>query len=108
MSVAGLIEFRVKPQERERFLGLLNDVLDAMRHEATFRGATLHVDPADACRFLLHEVWDDYREVMEVQIARPYRQAWHEALPELLERPREIGLWTPLRTDPPSGTSPAR
>ena len=36
MSVTYVIEFDVVPGARERFLELLNGVLDAMRHEATF------------------------------------------------------------------------
>jgi len=99
MDVAYLIGCRVKPAERERFLALLTGVLDAMRGEESFVSATLHQDPEDANRFLLHEVWRDHQEVVEVQLARPYRAAWHAALPELLEAPREISVWTPLRSD---------
>jgi quinol monooxygenase YgiN len=99
VSVTYLIEFQVVPAERERFLGLLNGVLDAMRAEETFQDATLHVDPENENRFLLHETWADHREVLDVQIKRPYRDAWHAALPELLLRPRGISVWTPLRSD---------
>ncbi len=99
MSVTYLIEFTVKPTERERFLHLLDGVLDAMREEATFRNATLHADPADPNRFLLHETWADHQDVVDVQLARPYRQKWHQALPDLLEQPREVSVWTPLRRD---------
>lgn len=103
MSIAALVEFVVKPAQRERFLRLLTEVLDAMRKEATFRNATLHVDPDDPNRFLLHETWADYQDVVEVQLARPYRREWHEALPELLEQPRTITIWTPLRRDVADG-----
>jgi quinol monooxygenase YgiN len=99
MSVAYVIAFRVRDGQRGRFLDLLNGVLDAMRAETAFVSATLHEDPADPQRFLLHEVWRDHQDVLEVQLARPYRAAWHTALPELLEGPREIGMWTPIRTD---------
>jgi hypothetical protein len=30
---------------------------------------------------------------------RPYRCAWHEALPVVLERERDITIWQPLRAD---------
>jgi quinol monooxygenase YgiN len=99
LSVTYLIDFQVVPAKRERFLALLNGVLDAMRSEATFRDATLHVDPQDQNHFLLHETWADHDEVVAVQIKRPYRDDWHEALPQLLERPRGISIWTPLRCD---------
>ena len=99
MDVTYVIGFAVRPGERDRFLGLLNGVLDAMRAEPTFRNATLHEDPQDACRFLLHETWADHDDVVNVQIHRPYRAAWHAALPDLLDGDRAIGIWRPLRAD---------
>jgi quinol monooxygenase YgiN len=99
MDVTYLIMFQLRPGQRDRFLDLLNGVLDAMRHEAGFVSATLHADPADAQRFLLHETWRDHHDVVEVQLHRPYRRAWHDALPELLAAPREISVWQPLRAD---------
>ncbi|OCC06473.1 antibiotic biosynthesis monooxygenase [Labrys sp. WJW] len=99
MSVTYLITGTVKPEQRERFLVMLNELLDAMRHEENFVNATLHCDPDDPCRFLLHETWVDHQDVLDVQLHRPYRQAWHEALPELLAKPREVSIWQPLRVD---------
>jgi quinol monooxygenase YgiN len=99
MAVTYLIGFSVKPAERDRFLTLLNEVLDAMRVEPAFIDATLHVDPRDANHFLLHESWQDHQNVVDVQLARPYREEWHAALPDLLERPRDVSMWSPLRTD---------
>jgi quinol monooxygenase YgiN len=32
-----------------------------------------------------------------VQLQRPYRQAWHAALEEILEQPRDIQIWSQLR-----------
>ena len=99
MSVTYLIEFDVKPTERERFLSLLNGVLEAMRHEAMFVGATLHADPENDTRFLLHETWQSHEDVLSVQLARPYREEWHAALPDLLAGERKISIWQPLRSD---------
>lgn len=99
MSETYVITFQVRPSERERFAALLVPVLDAMRHEATFERAALHVDPEDANRFQLHETWKDRRDVLEVQLKRPYRAAWHNALDDLLERPREVAVWSLLRAD---------
>lgn len=100
MSVTYLIEFDVKPEERDRFLLLLNSVLDAMRHEPTFISATLNRDPQDENRFMLHESWQDHDEVVAVQVARPYRQEWHAALPEILAGERRISMWQMMRNDP--------
>jgi len=99
MSIAYVITFTVRDGQRERFLSLLTGVLDAMREEDRFISAILHEDPDTPRRFLLHEVWRDHQDVLDVQLARPYRAAWHAALADLLERPREIGMWTPVRED---------
>jgi len=99
MSVTYIIGFNVRPARRERFLSLLNGVLDAMRHEATFVNANFHEDPNDPCHFLLHETWLDHQDVIDVQLQRPYREEWHAALDELLEAPRDISVWTPLRSN---------
>jgi quinol monooxygenase YgiN len=66
-----LIGFQVRPGQRERFLELLNALLDAMRHEKTFLNATLHRDGENENRFLLHETWSDHQDVLDVQIHRP-------------------------------------
>jgi quinol monooxygenase YgiN len=99
MAVTYLIRFDVRPDQRERFLSLLTGVLDAMRHEPMFVDASFHADPQDAHRFLLHETWRDHQDVLDVQLARPYREAWHAALPELLVQSRQVSMWTPLRCD---------
>jgi len=96
MSIAYVIEFAVRQSERERFLHLITGVLDAMRNETTYRSAMLHEDPGDPLRFLLHEVWVDHDDVISVQLARPYRREWHEALPDLLVGDRRIGVWRPI------------
>jgi quinol monooxygenase YgiN len=99
MPVTYLIRFDVNPEKRERFLSLLTDVLDAMRSELTFHQATLHRDPSSEQSFMLYETWESHEDVVEVQLRRPYRQAWHEALPELLSKPRDITIWEPIRSD---------
>ncbi len=99
MTVTYLIHFRVKQDARERFLSLLDGVLDAMRDEANFVSATLHGDPDDPNHVLLHETWRDHQDVLDVQIHRPYRAEWHAALPDLLAAPRDISMWTTLRSD---------
>lgn len=99
MSVTYAIRFAVRPAERARFEALLAGVLDAMRHEATFVDAALHAHPEDPCDVLLVETWEDHHDVVNVQLGRDYRQAWPAALPELLERPRDVSIWTRTRVD---------
>ena len=103
MSVTYVIKFQVVPGRYDDFLALLTGVLDAMRHEPTFVEAMLHTDPADANRLMLYETWQDHEDVVNVQIHRPYRQAFHEALPRLLAAPREISIWHCQRADRSTG-----
>ena len=99
MAVTYLIKFHVVPDQRTRFLVLLEGVLDAMKSEPMFHEAILHRDPTSEYRFMLYETWEDHDDVLNVQLHRPYRQAWHEALPALLEKDRDITIWQPLRAD---------
>lgn len=110
MPVTCLIRFTVIPEKQPQFLALLEGVLDAMRAEPTFHEAILHRDPENPARFLLYETWEDHDEVLSVQLHRPYRCAWHAALPDLLAEPRDIAIWQKLRADrrpAPSGSSAA-
>ena len=103
MPVTYLIKFDVVPEQRDRFLELLNGVLDAMRSEPMFHRASLHQDAESENRFMLCETWESHDDVLEVQLARAYREAWHQALPELLATPRDISMWQPLRADDQRG-----
>ena len=97
--VTYVIVFDVVPELRSEFLELLEAVLDAMRGESTFREAILHRDPNDENRFMLYETWQSHQDVIDVQLKRPYRQRWHDALPRLLRQGRAVTIWQPLRAD---------
>jgi (4S)-4-hydroxy-5-phosphonooxypentane-2,3-dione isomerase len=99
MAVTYLVKFQVVPERRAEFLERLQGVLDAMRGEPMFHEAILHRDPQSECRFMLYETWEDHEDVLSVQLHRPYRRAWHEALPALLEQERDISTWQPIRAD---------
>ena len=99
MAVTYVIRFAVVPERLSAFHELLQGVLDAMRHEPTFHEAILHRDPASEYRFMLYETWESHEDVLTVQLHRPYRQAWHNALTTLLERERDITVWEPVRSD---------
>lgn len=101
MPVTYVIKFNVVPEQRSNFLQLLGTVLDAMRDEPTFHQAVLHRDTASEYRFMLYETWESHEEVLNVQMKRPYRDAWQHALPGLLASDREIEIWEPLRSDHP-------
>ena len=99
MAVTYQITFDIQPGKRADFLALLTPVLDAMRHEPSFVSAQLFQDPEASDRLRLIETWSDHEEVITVQIHRPYRAAYMAALPELLNHPRHIEVWKPLRAD---------
>lgn len=99
MPVTYVIRFHVAPRRRKQFLDLLHGVLDAMRAEATFHEAVLHKDPASDHHFMLYETWESHEDVLNVQLHRPYRRAWHEALADILQVERDISIWEPLRAD---------
>ena len=99
MAVTYVIRFTVRPEQRSRFLALLDGVLDAMRHEPMFHEAILHQDPDDENHLMLYETWEDHDDVLTVQLQRPYREAFHAALDEVLAAPRDVTIWQPLRAD---------
>ncbi|HEV7372710.1 putative quinol monooxygenase [Arenibaculum sp.] len=99
MPVTYTIIFDVVPEKKARFMELLAGILDVMRHEPMFHQAVLHRDPENENRMMLYETWEDHGDVLAVQLARPYRVAWHEALPGLLAAPRGIAMWEPVRAD---------
>ncbi|MHC2580332.1 autoinducer 2-degrading protein [Bradyrhizobium diazoefficiens] len=100
MPVSYAIEFQVVPGKREEFLERLCEVLDAMKVETTYCEAVLHQDPTSENHFMLYETWDNHDDVVNVQLNRPYRHAWHDALPRILANERKIGVWEPIRADP--------
>lgn len=99
MAVTYLIKFHVASGHRDEFLNLLEGVLDAMRDELMFHEAILHRDPDSDDRFMLYETWESHEDVLNVQLQRPYRRAWHDALPRILAEERDITIWEPLRAD---------
>jgi quinol monooxygenase YgiN len=62
-------------------------------HEAMFHEAKLYQDPTNDTHFMLCETWKDHDDVVDVQLHRPYRRKWHDALPEILAQPRDISTW---------------
>lgn len=99
MRVTYVITFVVKSGSEEEFLGLLNPVLDAMRHEHSFLNAVLHRDLETPNRFMLYETWSDADDVARVQMRRDYRQSFWARLPDLLAEPRQVQSWAPMRSD---------
>jgi quinol monooxygenase YgiN len=106
MPVTYVIKFQVVPERRCEFLELLEGVLDAMRDESMFHEAILHRDPADEHCFMLYEMWENHEDVLNVQLSRSYRKAWHDALPRILQQERDITIWEPMRSDRRASNAP--
>lgn len=99
MAVTYVITCEVVPERNAQFLELLGGVLDAMRDEPTFHEAILHRDPASEYRYMIYETWESHEDVVTVQVHRPYRRAWHDALPSLLRSEQQVTVWQPVRAD---------
>lgn len=98
-QVALIVSLTVKSGFEAEFLSLLEPVLDAMRHEATFINAVLHRDPGNPARFMLYETWADQEELTQVQIHRAYRKTYESRLPDVLAEPRQVQIWQAIRSD---------
>jgi len=61
--------------------------------------AILHRDSTSENHFMLYETWESHEDVLDVQLHRSYRQAWHDALPRVLQQQRDITIWEPMRSD---------
>jgi quinol monooxygenase YgiN len=99
MPVTYVITFRVVPDSREEFLERLQYVLAEMKSEPAYYEAILHRDPQSENIFMLYETWESHDDVVNEQLKRSYRRAWHDALPRVLEGEREISVWEPIKVD---------
>ena len=81
------------------FLDRVQQVLDEMRHEKSFRSTSLCADPKDPCRFMLFEVWADRDEFYSVQVNRDYRKPHAERFKEFLREPAVFEEWGEIRAD---------
>lgn len=48
---------------------------------------------------MLYETWETHEHVLHIQLHRPFRRAWHEALATMLQHDRDITIWEPIRAD---------
>ena len=83
----------------EEFLAFIHRTNDAMRHEPTFVNTVVHRGADDPTCFLLYETWLDRENFFSVQMKRPYRAEYEARLPALLNRPRHMQIFEPLRGD---------
>jgi quinol monooxygenase YgiN len=81
-------------RQAKEFLERLHHVLAEMKSEPAYYKAILHRDPQCENVFMLYDTWESHDDVVNEQLKRPYRRAWHDALPRMLEGEREISVWS--------------
>ncbi|WP_203217927.1 putative quinol monooxygenase [Nocardia terpenica] len=96
---AVIVKFEIKEGCEAEWLRLVQEVLDAMRHEKTFISTSMCAHPSEPGTFMLFEVWEDRDEFFAVQTKREYRRALTERLPELTRAPVTFDEWTEIRAD---------
>lgn len=93
------VEFNIKPEHTETFLGSLMELIENMSKEDTFVSTSLHRYTNDPNRFLIYERWQEasLEDFMTNQIhGKSYRNAYEEQLPGWSAKPREIEVLDPI------------
>lgn len=96
---AVVARFDLKDGAHQEWLAIVEEVIDAMRHEPTFISTSLCADPSAPGRFMLFEVWQDRDEFFDVQANRNYRRTLMARLPDLVRSPVTFEEWNELRAD---------
>lgn len=97
-----LVTFRIKVGRDDHFLAILLPHLRRVANEATCMSMLVHRDVDDPTRFMLFEQWRDRDEFL-VQMHRPYRVPYNDALTDLEAEPRGVTLWTEVPIGGPPG-----
>jgi quinol monooxygenase YgiN len=100
-TVSFIVHLPTKPEHRVRMRSMLMNVLDNMAREPDFINTWVHEDLDDPDTLVLYETWACSREhFIAHQLARPYRQEYEAALPELLSARRRIDFLKGLKAYP--------
>jgi quinol monooxygenase YgiN len=100
-SVSFIVRLPTRPEKRDQMRAMLTQVAETMAREPDFVNTWIHEDLNDPDTLVLYETWACSRETfLSTHLARPYRQAYEAALPELLKAPRSIVFLKRLRAFP--------
>ena len=92
------VKLHVRPECVDEWKRAVNDIVDRMSGEEAFVACYLHQDAQDPNLFTLYERWSEPSvEAFLKNQAKPYRAAYEARLPDLLARPREAAVLTPIR-----------
>lgn len=91
------VKLYVKAECVEEWKRAVNEVVKQMFLEDAFVACYLHQDTQSPNLFTLYERWKEpsVETFLENQM-KPYRVAYEEKLPGLLERPRETAILSPI------------
>lgn len=99
-QISFIVRLPTRPEKRDEMRAKLFHVVEAMSAEPDFINTWVHEDANAPDTLVLYETWacsgDDF---MANHLAKPYRQAYEAALPELLSQPRSIDFLNPIRSN---------
>jgi quinol monooxygenase YgiN len=90
MSFVLQVEIRIQPAQVNAFMAKLAENAAAARREPGCRLFHVAVDPADATRVMLYEVYDDERAFEQHQQSADFKKYVAEAVPLLASRERHV------------------
>lgn len=92
------VTLHVKPDCIDAWKAAVTEVIEQMALEDAFVSCFLHQDTRDPTVFTLYERWTEPSvEAFLQHQTKPYRVAYDAKLPDLLQRPREPAVLTPIR-----------
>lgn len=94
-----IARFDVKEGCEAEWIQLVQEVIEAMKHEKTFISTSMCAHRTEPGKFMLYEVWEDRDEFYTTQVKREYRHSLMERLPALLRSPVVFEEWTEIRAD---------
>jgi len=99
-KISFIVRLPTRPEKRDEMRTRLFEVLHAMSAEPDFVNTSVHEDASAPDTLVLYETWACSRDYfMRHHLAKPYRQAYEAALPELLSQPRSIDFLNPISTN---------
>jgi len=90
MNVVLQVQIVVKPENLERFMPMLRDNALAARKEPGCRQFEVLLDPEDATKIMLFEVYEDDKAFEAHQAGAAFRKYLAEAVPLVASRTRHF------------------
>ncbi len=96
-KISFIVRLPTRPEKRDEMRARLFQVVEAMAAEPDYINTWVHEDANAPDTLVLYETWACSRETfIATHLAKPYRQAYEAALPDLLSQPRSIEFLNPI------------